>query len=594
MLHLVEVRYDNIASITATPFLIQDNLLDRYADVFDEEVGCIAENIHLELNSAVSPFKVPARRLLVAIKDEVKNELDRLESMGIIAKITQPTDLVSALVAERKPNGKLRLCLDPQQLNKALKRPTYPVPVVDDFLPDLCNAKIFTVCDARNGFWQLALDEESSVLTTMATPFGRYLWRRLPFGLAPAPELFQEKMDGVVAGLDGVYVIFDDILVVGHGSTDEEAEVVHDARLARLMERCRERRLKLHPAKIRFKKSEVPYVGHRLTAKGLCADESKVRAILRMPEPSNVHEVRQFVGMANFFSRFIPHLSSVLEPLHQLTAKETAWGWGPEQFRAVSDVKTALASAPVLCFFDKNVPVTVQCDASAYGLGAVLLQREHPVAFVSRSLTCTEQEYAQIERELLAIVFALGKFDQYAYGRKVIVHTDHKPLETIFKLCLADTPRRLQRMLLQLQRYDTDVRYVPGRLVPVADALSRAPTLACNKVEDATYVHQTGFEAELEHTPAAGDQDMSDPLLVKIKQHREGDSTPQELREVIKCGWPEHQSKVSMALRPFFHYRDELTEEKGVLYKGNQCMVPVSLRQEVLKRLHEAHMGIEA
>ena len=144
----------------------------------------------------------------------MKSELDRLETIGVIAKVSRPTEWVSALVVERKKNGKLRLCLDPRPLNKALKRSTYPIPVVDDLLPRLSKAKIFTVCDARNGYWQVKLNESSSLLTAMATPFGRYVWKSMPFGVSPAPEIFQEKLDQVIEGLEGVFAVFDDILII--------------------------------------------------------------------------------------------------------------------------------------------------------------------------------------------------------------------------------------------------------------------------------------------------------------------------------------------------------------------------------------------
>ena len=156
-------------------------------------------------------------------------------------------------MVERKKNGKLRLCLDPRPLNKALKRSTYPIPVVDDLLPRLSKAKIFTVCDARNGYWQVKLNESSSLLTAMATPFGRYVWKRMPFGVSPAPEIFQEKLDQVIEGLEGVFAVFDDILIIGEGDTLAEAETVHDVRFAKLMKRSQEKQLRLHPDKLRFK-----------------------------------------------------------------------------------------------------------------------------------------------------------------------------------------------------------------------------------------------------------------------------------------------------------------------------------------------------
>ena len=312
---LLTVYYENLAAIDSLNLkgLTKETVLKQYSDVFSEGLGCIAELVHLDVDGSIQSTKQAARRLPLALQEDVKSELDRLETIGVIAKVSRPTEWVSALVVERKKNGKLRLCLDPRPLNKALKRSTYPIPVVDDLLPRLSKAKIFTVCDARNGYWQVKLNESSSLLTAMATPFGRYVWKRMPFGVSPAPEIFQEKLDQVIEGLEGVFAVFDDILIIGEGDTLAEAETVHDVRFAKLMKRSQGKQLRLHPDKLRFKTTEVPYVGHELTASGLKIDEHKVRAIRDMPAPTSVKEVRRFIGMANFFSRFMPHMANVLQ-----------------------------------------------------------------------------------------------------------------------------------------------------------------------------------------------------------------------------------------------------------------------------------------
>ena len=211
-------------------------------------------------------------------------------------------------------------------LNKALKRSTYPILVVDDLLPRLSKAKAFTVCAARNGYWQVKLNESSSLLTTMATPFGRYVWKRMPFGVSPALEIFQEKPDQVIEGLEGVFAVFDDILITGEGDTLAEAEAVRDVQFAELMKRSREKQLRLHPDKLRFKTTEVPYVGHELIAR-LTNTRSEQSDL---PAPTCIKEVRRLIRMANVFSRFMPHIANVLQPLHQLTGKDAAWDWGPE------------------------------------------------------------------------------------------------------------------------------------------------------------------------------------------------------------------------------------------------------------------------
>lgn len=234
------------------------------------------------------------------------------------------------------------------QLNKALRRQHFPLPTIDDVIPDLTKARVFTVCDVKDGFWHIRLSEESSYLTTFAMPFGRYRWIRMPMGISPAPEVFQHRLTQALEGLPGIQIIADDILVCGEGDNDEAAEKDHDAKLRQLLDHCR------------------------------------------------------------------------------------------------------------------NSDLVLQCDSSETGLGAALLQAGQPVAYSSRAFTPTEKGYAQIEKECLAILFGMEKFHQYTYGRTVEVHSDHKPLETIVRKPLLNAPKRLQRMLLRLQRYDINVVYVPG------------------------------------------------------------------------------------------------------------------------------------
>ena len=192
-----------------------------------------------------------------------------MERREVIAKVTTSTEWISSMVAVRKPSGKLRICIDPKDLNKALLRPYYPIPTIDEILPRLANAKVFTVLDAKEGFWQVKLDKQSSYLTTFWTPYGRYRWRRMPFGISTAPEEFQRRLHEVFEGLSGVEVIPDDILVYGSGDTEEKAVENHDNCLEAVLERARQRGLKLNKQKLKLWRTEVSYMGHLLTSKGL-------------------------------------------------------------------------------------------------------------------------------------------------------------------------------------------------------------------------------------------------------------------------------------------------------------------------------------
>ena len=215
----------------------------------------------METDSTVAPVKLPLRSLPVALKQELRRELNRLENLGVIAAVDTPTNWVSSLVLVKKPNGKLRICIDPKPLNKAPKRNHYPLPVIEDILPDLAQAKVFSLFDVKNGYWHLELDEESSFLTTLETPDGRFRWRRLPFGISPAAEYFQQSLEQALEKLPGVHVVADDILVAGYGATEEEPHRDHDMRVTALLKRCRKMNIALNKQKFKFKRTEMPYIG---------------------------------------------------------------------------------------------------------------------------------------------------------------------------------------------------------------------------------------------------------------------------------------------------------------------------------------------
>lgn len=264
------------------------------------------------------------------------------------------------MVVVRKPNGNLRICIDPKDLYKVLKHNHYPLPTIEDILPDLSRAKVFTTFDAKNGLWHIALDDESSRLTTFNTPFGRYRRLRLPFGLSSAPEEFQRRQHQVLEGIPGVLTIHDDILFYGEGNTYEEAHRDHDEKLKKLMLRCQERNVKLNKEKMRLRRSEVPYVGHLLTDKGLKPDPDKIRAMQEMPKPKDEGGVQRLIGFVNYLSKFLPHLSDACEPHRKLVAKDVEWHWTDHQDQAFQRIRKLVSEAPVLKYYDPQQELILQ------------------------------------------------------------------------------------------------------------------------------------------------------------------------------------------------------------------------------------------
>ncbi len=580
-MNMIEVQYDHIMVVDEVkPPLSVEQLRDEYSDVF-KGMGLLEGKYHIELDTSVPPVVHPPRKVPLAIKDKLKSELHRLADLDIIKPVSAPTPWVSSLLTIDKPN-KLRICMDPKDLNVAIKRSHYPLSTIEDVLPDLGRAKVFSTLDAKNGFWQVELDEESSHLCTFNTPFGRYRWLRMPFGITSAPEEFQRRQDQVIEGLRGVRGVADDILVYGEGSTFEEASIDHDQNLRGVLDRCRERNLKINPDKVKLRLPEVRFIGHVLTPEGLKPDPEKTRSILEMPSPTDVAGVQRFLGLVNYLSKFLPKLSDACEPLRKLTIKDVEWHWMDQHDKAMQTIKELIAQHPVLRFFDNNDEVTVQCDASPTGLGAALLQQGQPVAYASRALTETETRYAQIEKELLAVVFGVEKFHQYTYGRTVTVHTDHKPLEIIIKKPLQNAPKRLQRMLLRLQKYSVELTYKPGKEMYLADTLSRAPLPNTSTPDE-----------DIESINMASDLPISDERLKDIQDHTDSDDNLQTLRQIIQNGWPEDQLSVPEPVRPFFHHRDELSVQNGILFRGERAVIPITLRKDMMVRIHTSHIGVE-
>lgn len=302
------------------------------------------------------------------------------------------------------------------------------MPTLEEVLPRLSKAKVFTTLDAKDGFYQIGLDEASSKKTTFWTPFGRYRYLRMPFGISLAPEEFERRLHEQLSGLDGVEILRDDILVAGYGDTQEEAEANHDENLKKLLDRARKANLKLNSKKMNLKKQQVQFMGHVITQDGLKPDPDKVKAVKNMPKPKCKQEALSLLGFINYLAKFLPKLSEVAQPLRDLTRANAQFIWSRQHDKAFEDMKKLVIQHPVLKYFDIGEEVTLQCDASERGLGATLMQKGQPVAFASRTLSTTEQRYAQIEKECLAIVFGCEKFSQYISRRdKVTVESDHKP-----------------------------------------------------------------------------------------------------------------------------------------------------------------------
>ena len=556
-----------------------NSLLHEYEDVL-EGLGCLPGKYHITVDNNVQPVIHALRKVPLALQPKLKKLLDHEVERGVMVKREEPTDWVSSLLCVEKKDGSLRVCLDPRDLNKAIKREHYAIPTFDDVVAHFQGKKLFTVIDLKEGFWQISLDEESSRLLTFNTPFGRYSFTRLAFGISSAPEVFQKRINYVFGDIEGVYVVFDDLIIAAEN--DEQ----HDKIFRQLLERARQNGVRFNMKKLQLKVQTVKYLGNILTPDGVKPDPEKVSTILRMPAPTDSKGVQRFIGLLNYLSKFVPLFSDLTEPLRSIQKSDSDFVWSPACQDSFDRIKQKIVFAPVLQYVDVSKHTVIQTDASSKGLGSCLMQNGLPIAFASRALTDAETRYAQIEKELLAIVFACEKFSYYVYGRDVEVQSDHKPLEALFKKPLCSTTPRLQRMLMRLLKYHLDVRYTPGKQMHIADTLSRAyiqgePTEAEKDIASdiCTVVNTVLFDF-----PA------SNKRLDELRVETGLDTELRQLKECLANGFC---ADLPPGVRHYGKFAQDIYELDGLLFVHGKLIVPSSMRTFMLNLIHEGHLGMD-
>ena len=548
------------------------------------KMNCAPVKIRLKPDAV--PYSLhTARRIPIPLMEKVKAELNRMEREGVIKKITEATEWCAAMVPVIKKNGSVRICVDLKQLNKAVVRERYVLPSLDDLLPKLAGAQVFTSLDCSSGFWAIPLDPEAAKLTTFITPFGRYHFQRLPFGISSAPEIFQRVMADLLTEQEGTVLYMDDILV--YGVSKEQ----HDERLKRVLETIRLAGLKLNKAKCEFAKSSLDFLGHRVSGTGVQPAPSKVDAVVKMKPPQNVSELKSVLGLFNYLCRYVPNLSSVLSPMSSLLRSSSVWSWGKPQDDAFKKAKDFIVRSPTLSYYDPTKPTIVSADASSYGLGACLLQLHgedrKPIAFASRTLTDAEKKYAQIEKECLASVWACERFAQYLSGLQTFtLETDHKPLVPLMMTRDIDqVPIRCQRLLLRMLRFNPEVIHVPGKSLVIADSLSRRPLP--HSVEDVELAQEV--VAYVENVERGT---FSPGKLEQVRSATDNDDELQVVMDYVLSGWPQYIRDVPQQLRKFFEIRHHLSISERLLLYDSRIYVPSALRADILSRIHQGHQGI--
>ena len=382
-----------------------------------------------------------------------------------------------------------------------------------------------------NAYLQLPLDPASKHYVTIKTQKGLFQYNRLPFGVASAPAIFQRYMDTLLQGMRGVSVYLDDILIAG-ASVDENLQ-----NLEAVLQKLKDAGLRLNRSKCFFCHSSLEYLGHIISEHGIQPTSEKVRAIKEAPPPKTLSELRAFLGLLNYYSKFLPNLSSQLAPLYSLLNKGQKWHWGQQQCQAFQAAQNALQADALLVHYGPSKPIILASDASQYGVGAILShvmdnEQDRPIAYVSRTLSSAEKHYSQLEKEALAIVFAVKKFHYFIYGRPFLIESDHRPLMFLFGDKSGIPPlasSRIQRWALTLSSYNYTIRYKAGKHIGHADALSRLP----RPVSHSAVTTPADLILLTEH--------LSSTCISAhhIKQWTSRDPVLSCVRRFIQTGWPE-------------------------------------------------------
>nr|XP_047137473.1 uncharacterized protein K02A2.6-like [Hydra vulgaris] len=440
------------------------------------------------------------------------------------------------MVIVEKKDGSLRLCIDPKELNKSVLRQYKTTPSTEEISSKLCGNKVFTVIDMADCYWHIKLDEPSSELCTFNTPYGRYKFNRMPFCISCASDAAQEMIELNFGDIPNVLAIHDDLIIAA--KTDTE----HDKIFQQILQRARERNIKFNLKKIQFRVSEVKYLGNIISHEGTRVDPEKTKAISAYPLPTCQADLQRLLGMVNYLRQFIPNMSEITAPLRQLLRKDIHWSWNHEHTSAMEKIKQSIIA---------------------------------------------EQRYAQIKKELLAIVFACERFNQYTYGRQVSLESDHKPLEYILHKPLSEAPPRIQRLLIRLQKYQVIVKYVPGKDLHIADSLSRAHLNIFDEDDSLNEDCSVMVHTLVQNLPISTDR------LKQLEHDTKIDPVLSQITNYITYGWPRNRQMLCGKEKKYWTIRNNLHIAEGIILKENKIVIPTDMRPLILTQLHLSHLGTE-
>ncbi len=523
-----------------------------------------------------------ARPVPIALEAQVEQELQRLEALGVITPIDGGAVNASPVVWVKKPNGKLRLCVDfKAHINEKIKTEPYPTPSTEILFAKLKNAKRFAKLDLTSAYWQIELSEEAKALSIINTTKGLYQVNRLQMGMKNSSAIFQRAMESTLADIKGVLIYQDDVLI--YADNDESLR----KRLEAVKTRLHEKRITINEEKSVEYMDEVSFLGFCISSRGIEPDQKLVDKVKRIKTPTNKHEVEQFMGLANFFGRLIANFASKIKTINELRRRDVPFVWSQKCAASFELVKNEITSFPVVQPYSLEKEVTLTTDASRGALGACLTQNGHPVIYVSRTLSKAEQNYSNVEREALGITWAVLRLKHYLLGRSFLICTDHKPLVYLFGRNTAvpsGTSARICRCALDLMPFDYDISYVKGSDILHADAMSRLSFVG----EESSKSDEIAKNATINAIDF--EQDLLDPDQVKLELSM--DSFANKIMDRVRSG---NWKNCSQAEEQYRIAADRLTIEDGMLYAGTKLFIPSWLRSKVFDVCHgDNHSGIHS
>ncbi|XP_055613639.1 uncharacterized protein K02A2.6-like [Uranotaenia lowii] len=567
---------NQVTSSTDPSSKIGADLQSKFSEVFTSRMGlCTKTKVQLSLRGNPKPVFRGKRPVSYSMEGVVEDEIQRLVNLGVLQPVDF-SDWAAPIVVVRKPNGTVRICADfSTGLNSVLEANQNPLPLPEDIFTSMSGCRFFTHIDLSDAYLQVQVDENSQHLLTINTHKGLFRFTRLSPGIKSAPGAFQQIVDAMLSGLQCTRGYLDDLLVGGK-SEDELNRNVHQ-----VLSQLQDYGFTVRIEKCRFNMRQIKYLGQILDTDGIRPDPDKVSAIAAMPAPHDVPTLRSYLGAVNYYSKYIPEMRQLRFPMDQLLKTGVKWEWSGACQQAFDRFKKLLQSPLALTHYDPKQEIIVSADASSVGIGARIAHRFpdgtiKAVCHASRSLTPAETNYSQIEKEGLALIFAVTRFHRMLFGRHFTLETDHKPLLAIFgskKGIPIYTANRLQSF---------------GH----ADVLSRLINTHIRPDEEFVIA-----SIELEKTIHSVVQQSLEvlPLTFKaIQAETQSDPILKQVLRFVQQGWPKSKSDLSdTQLQQFYLRRDGLSSSSGCLTYGERLVIPAKFHKKILHQLHKGHPGVD-